>query len=89
MSNPFDELGKQPEWPEEDQKHFEKIEYLIHYLFSQNDKGKELLAIWEDYLLMNPTVAYGGENLLEVGIAEGYKQFIRNIILTIRKVENE
>lgn len=87
MSNPFDELGKQPEFSDEDKKHFEKIDYLIHKVFAQSDEGRELLEIWQEHLLMSPTFQ-PSDNDLQIGYNEGVKSFIRNIILTLRKVEN-
>lgn len=64
----------------------EKLDYLIHQIFSQNEKGRELLETWKETLIMSAG-ADEGMDLISVGIKEGYKRFIRNIILTINRVE--
>ena len=87
MSNPFDDLGNTPEWTDEDRKAFERLDYLIHKVFAQTEQGVELLEIWREHLLMSPAFE-GHENPYQIGINEGRKSIIRNIILTIRKVEN-
>lgn len=84
----FNELGAQPEYTDEQKAQFNKLDYLIHKTFAQTEDGRELLSLWEDALLLNST-AQPGDDLLSIGINEGQKTFIRNIILTIRKVENE
>lgn len=88
MSNPFDDLGKQPEFSDEDKKQFDRLDYLIHKTFAQTDSGKELLEYWKEHLIMSPTCT-PSDNDLQIGYNEGTKSFIRNIILTIRKVEND
>ncbi len=87
-NNPHDDLGKEPDWSEDDKKTFEKLDYLIHKTFAQTEEGKELLNIWIENLTMSSS-ANPGDDMLVIGIQEGIKTFIRNIILTIRKVENE
>ena len=62
------------------------IDQLIHRVFEQNPQGKELLAIWKEALIMNPTVTPNSTQF-QAGIAEGNKEFIRNICLTIKSVE--
>lgn len=88
--NPYDSMGL-PD-PEEAKRYQEEIEasgnkldYLIHKIFT-TDEGREYLEIMKNSLMMTPT-AQAGMEPLEVGIHEGVKQFIRNIILTIDKVE--
>ena len=84
----FNDLGAQPEYTDEQKAQFNKLDYLIHKTFAQTEDGRELLNLWEDALLLNST-AQPGDDILSIGINEGQKTFIRNIILTIRKVENE
>lgn len=84
----FDELGAEPDYTDEQKEQFNKLDYLIHRTFAEMEDGRELLSLWEDALLLNST-AQPGDDLLQIGINEGQKTFIRNIILTIRKVENE
>jgi hypothetical protein len=87
VSNLLDDLGYEPEWSEEQKQHFEKLDYLIHKIFAQTDEGKELLEYWKRALTLSPT-AEPGYDLLDIGLAEGKKTFIRNILLTIDKVES-
>lgn len=88
QDNPFDQLGMAPEWSDEDRAKFEHLDYLIHRVFEQNEDGRELLKHWTDALIMSPT-AQPGDDLLQVGLNEGLKTFIRHIVLTIIKVEKD
>ena len=90
--NPFDEIGlnldheeikKQQE--ELKAKH-EHLDYLIHRTFAQTESGTELLKMWSEALQMTPD-AKPGMDQIEIGIIAGKKEFIRNIILTINRVE--
>ena len=87
-NSPFDNLGQQPDWTDEDKAHFERLDYLYHKVFVQNEDGQELVKIWQEHLTFNPADAEGSD-LYSLGKNEGVKTFIRNIILTARKVENE
>ena len=64
------------------------IDQLIHRVFEQNPQGKELLAIWKEALIMAPTVTPNSTQF-QAGIAEGNKEFIRNICLTIKSIESK
>ncbi len=92
--NFFDDLdsGFDPEeaqrQTDDNQAKAEKLDYLIHKVFEQNEEGRELLTIWAETLLM-VAGAEAGMDQIDVGIREGYKRFIRNIILTIKRVEGE
>ena len=94
LSNAFDELGtgfdpvEAKKQKDEMESKANKLDYLIHQTFCQNPSGAELLAMWKDSLIMAPTASPGDE-MLQVGIAEGHKSFIRGILLTVRKVEND
>lgn len=90
--NPYDEIVGLPD-PEEVKRYLreqqvsgEKIDNLIHQVFAQNEQGKVLLELWGETLIMMPTVE-PGEDLIQAGINEGTKRFIRNILITIQKVE--
>lgn len=61
------------------------LDKLIHQVFDQNEQGKELLKIWKEALIMSPTVT-ANSTQFQCGIAEGKKEFIRNILLTIKSV---
>ena len=63
-----------------------RMDYLIHQVFEQNKAGKELLSLWKDALLLNPVVT-PNETQFGAGIEQGKKDFIRLILLTIKKVE--
>lgn len=65
-----------------------KIDYLIHKVFAQSEEGKELLQVWRDALELT-CVADQGMDMVGIGINEGQKRFIRGIILTVRRVEND
>jgi hypothetical protein len=64
-----------------------KIDYLVHKVFAQSEDGKELLKVWERSLVINPT-AEEGMDRVSIGIREGMKRFVRNIILTVERVAN-
>lgn len=66
----------------------QRLDYLIHRTFAQTEAGQELLDIWKESLAMNST-AEPGQDMLQVGINEGMKRFIRNILLTIQRVESD
>lgn len=63
-----------------------RLDNLIHRTFAESEAGEELLVLWLEAILMVPT-AQAGMGLLEIGIEEGKKEFIRNIILTVRKID--
>lgn len=82
--NPIDreEAEKFNKDQEEKGKH---IDYLIHKVFYQSEEGQELLEIWKDSLIFSPVVVEG-EGIDRAGIREGMNRMIRNIILTINRV---
>ena len=69
------------------QKH-ERLDNLIHRTFRQSESGRELLQEWTQALIMSPT-AKPGSDMVDIGIEEGKKAFIRGILLTVERVENE
>ncbi len=69
-----------------EKERFDKIDYLIHQVFEQSKAGKELLNIWHDAIIMSPTVTPNSTQF-GAGIEEGKKEFIRSILLTVKKVE--
>ena len=68
-------------------EYWSRLDGLIHRVFKQNKDGAELLAIWQKTLISTPTVTPHSTQF-QVGIAEGNKEFIRKIYLTINNVEN-
>jgi hypothetical protein len=89
--NPFDNIGIDID-PEKIKKHQhaqnalnEKLDILIHRTFAQSEAGIELLDLWKESLMITPGLQPGMCDK-EAGIIEGKKSFIRNIILTIRRV---
>lgn len=70
----------------EEQTRGQKLDYLIHRTFAQTESGKELLELWKDSLIMRPCVTPNSTQF-QAGIEEGKKEIIRNILLTIKKVE--
>ncbi len=58
---------------------------LVFQVFS-TEAGKQLVSRWKEVLISQPT-AYAGADMLEVGINEGHKAFIRNILNAIKQHE--
>jgi len=67
------------------EKEHDRLDFLIHAVFSQNKKGAELLEKWKESLIMVST-AEPNMDLIEVGIREGQKRFIKSILLTVKRV---
>ncbi len=65
----------------------EKNNILLHKVFVQNADGVELLNKWRDSLIMTPSLAPESTQF-EVGLNEGEKRFIRNLIISIQSVES-
>jgi len=85
--NPFDEMQEEARaFDTQNQEQLQKIDYLIHAVFKQSEQGAELLDIFLESLIMQPTVVPGMDQFT-AGINEGEKQFIRKIIQTITTVE--
>lgn len=55
---------------------------LVFSVFS-TPQGEELVSRWMQILALSPT-ATKGDDLLSVGINEGYKSFIRTILNSIK-----
>lgn len=66
----------------------ERLDYLIHKTFAQNEHGVELLDLWKESLIMSST-ADEGQDMIGIGIKEGMNRFIRGILLTIKRVEED
>lgn len=92
--NSFDELQglDDPDYVnqlEEEQKAFyKKLDYAIHKIFAQNEDGEFVLNHWKKTLMFTPTATENAD-LVEIGMSEGMKSFIREILITIERVENE
>jgi len=69
-----------------DDAYWGHLDNLIHRVFKQNQAGAELLEIWKKTLIAIPTVT-AHSTQFQAGIAEGNKEFIRKIYLTINNVE--
>ena len=67
---------------------FEKNNILLHQVFVQNEQGAELLVKWRDSLMMTPTLSPESSQF-EAGLNEGEKRFIRNLITSIKSVEQD
>lgn len=90
-NNFYDDLIFDPGAAKRQQDEFkakgEKLDNLIHATFAQNESGIELLQLWSEALIMTST-AEPNMGLVEIGINEGQKRFIKAILLTIKRVEN-
>jgi hypothetical protein len=87
-SSPFDEIGQRPDWNDQDIAEFNRRDELIHRVFAQSDSGRELLEVFKGQLMLTSGDSRG-RDLYSLGVEEGIKTFMRNILLTVRKVENE
>lgn len=54
---------------------------LVYQVFG-DDAGRALLKRWTDILVHQPT-ARPGDDMLSIGMSEGYKNFIRSIINSV------
>lgn len=91
--NPYDNMTGIVATPEEAEKlnkeneaKYNRLDYLVHQTFNQTDSGRELLSLWQEEALMQPI---NGIDEYSRGKSEGMKQFIRNVIITVRRVANE
>ena len=85
--NAFDEMQEEVRnFNTQNAEQLQKIDYLIHKVFKQSEDGEELLDIFLESLIMTPTVIPGMDQFT-AGINEGKKEFIRNLITTIKTVE--
>ena len=73
---------------DEQQAAWDKSNELIHQVFKQNPRGKKLLKLWEQSLILVPTVTPNSTQF-EAGIAEGKKTVVREILLAINLVEGK
>ncbi len=70
---------------------YNRRDYLIHKVFSQNPDGKKLLNTWVENVLVLPRqpVCTGQQDQtpFDIGIRQGKQDFVRGILKTIKKVE--
>lgn len=71
-----------------DREKWDRMEYLIHKVFSQNEDGAVLILQWKEALIMTPTVTEQSTQF-QAGMREGEKSFIRNILLTIENIDKK
>jgi hypothetical protein len=90
VSQQFNPLDTQAlgEVDKDQQALWDKSNELIHQVFKQNPKGKKLLKLWEQSLILVPTVTPNSTQF-EAGIAEGKKAVVREILLAINSVEGK
>ncbi len=90
--NGFDAIGgvSDPEEIEsikiEEQAKLNNMAYLLHQVFVQNEKGKELLSKWNEILINTPSFD-ANSTQFDAGLNEGEKRFVRNILLHLKQVE--
>lgn len=98
VANPFDAIISGLELDPDEikkqqaklQEEYNKRDYLIHKVFSQTEDGQELLKNWVDTcLIRTPSFQKGDDNPYDIGMMEGIKTFVRNILLTCEKVEGD
>jgi len=74
---------------EQSQKDFRKqclLDTSLVFQVFATPAGKRLLERWKEVLINQPT-AHAGDELLTIGINEGYKNFIRTIINSVKTHE--
>ena len=74
---------------EQSQKDFRKqclLDTSLVFQVFATPSGKRLLERWKEVLINQPT-AHAGDELLTIGINEGYKNFIRTIINSVKTHE--
>lgn len=59
---------------------------LVHQLFKQDERGAIILEHWRNEVLMAPGNARGSD-LYMLGLQEGRKEFVRQIIAMINQAE--
>lgn len=64
----------------------DELHKRIHRVFVQTQDGKELLDMWKDHVLMSPVHLLGSDPY-QLGLAEGRKEFIRELITSIKQAE--
>jgi len=64
-----------------------KISYLLHQVFVQNEQGRKLIETWKDTLINTPSFD-GNSSQFDAGLNEGEKRFVRNILLLLKQVED-
>ena len=86
--HPFDQWREAQERSEcEFREKILKDTSLVYHVFS-SPEGKKLLDKWTQVLINQPT-ARAGDDLLAIGIAEGYKNLIRQIIQSVQQHEEK
>ena len=89
QNNEFDKWFDQASTSnEENTRVADHYNHLLHRVFIQTEQGRELLKIWTDAII-STSVVRPHSTQMEVGIAEGYNQFTRNIINKCNAVEAE
>lgn len=64
-----------------------KMGYLLHQVFVQTELGRELMNQWKETLINMPSFD-GNSSQFAAGLNEGEKRFVRNILLSIKQVED-
>ena len=60
---------------------------LLHQVFVQNNAGAKLLEKWVEALMMAPSIQPESTQF-EAALVEGSKNFVRNILIAIKQVED-
>jgi len=71
-----------------DREKWDRMDYLIHKVFAQNEDGAALILQWKEALIMTPTVTENSTQF-QAGMREGEKSFIRQILLTIENIDKK
>lgn len=87
MQHPFDEWDEQGAKSREEFLKQALIDSSLVYQVFSTQAGERLLDRWKSILMFSPT-ATRGEDQISIGMNEGYKAFIRSIILAIKTHED-
>ena len=71
-----------------DRDALESYRKLLHKVFRQTEEGKAILQWWEEDLKMSPG-DLKGQDLYNLGVVAGHKEFVRNIIHLMSQAEGK
>jgi hypothetical protein len=82
----MDNISQSSEWAIRKEKELDRYQYLVKSVFNSAE-GRELMQVWSDANELI-SVAQPGMDLLEIGLAQGERDFTRKLKL-ILKIKEE
>ena len=83
----MDNLNQTSDWAIKKEKELARYQYLVKTVFG-TPEGKELMQVWTDANELI-SVAQPGMDLLEIGLAQGERDFTRKLKLILKLREEE